>query len=297
MRKIAMLTACVVLLCLGVAQAESAVIGNPDQAVEQMLFFRIVQQANLDSGSMAEIFDGYTRYHAMMDPLLTSREKMTNEVKEAAAANKGGYELKEKLNALLELDRQIFEANQEAIKAAGTVVNPAVLAQLYLLVYNRESMIAEARSTLAGPCACTTLTPAAAPAAVPVAVPAVPAAAPVAEKEVAPEEAIMAVVKTFSEKLAAKDVKGVMGLVSDKFTNMEYGDKAGLQDFVQNAADAGYLDGLEVVLKGAGVKVEGDKAKVQPVEVNGSFGGATLELHFGKVDGAWTLVGLNIEGV
>jgi hypothetical protein len=287
MRKTAVLTMWVVLLCLGAAQAQNSLIDNPDQAVEQMLFFRLVQQANLDAGSMAEVFDGYTRYHAAMDPLMASREKMGNEIKEAVAANRGGYELKEKLNALMSLDEKIMTANQLAIREAGTLVNPLVQAQLYLLIYNRDSMIAEARASLAGPCECATPAPATAPA----------AAVPAAVKEASPEEVIMQGVKGFADKLVAQDVTAATAMVSDKFANMEYGDKAGLVDFLQNAADAGYLTDLEVTVDDAEVKVAGDKATVSPVVVTGSFGEVTLTMELTKADGAWKLTGLEAEGL
>ena len=294
MRKVFVGALCVLLLCVGAAQAQKSIAENPDQAMEQMLFFRLVQQANLDSGSLAEVLDGYKLYHTAMDPMMENREKLSNEIKEAVSTNKGGYELKDKLSSLMSLDQKIFDANQQAIKEAGTLVNPVVQAQLYLLIYNRDAMIAEARASLA--CACTTSLAEAAPAAAKAAAPAAEAA-PAAVKEAAPEEVILQGVKAFTEKMVAQDVKGVMALVSDKFTNIEYGDKAGLQDFIQNAADAGYLTGLEVGMKGASVKLDGDKATVQPIEINGSFGGASLALQLGKVDGAWKLTGLNIEGL
>ena len=282
MRKIAVFSVCVMLLCLGAAQAQKSIVENPDQAVEQLLFFQLVQQADLDSASLVDVLEGYKMYHETTDSMLANRVKLTNEIREAVAANKGGYELKGKLDALMSLDQKILAANQEAIREAATLVSPIVQAQLYLLVSNRDSMIAEARAALAG-------TPVCAKAAV--------EAAPAAAKEQAPEEIALAGVRTFLEKLAAKDVKAAMAMVSDKFTNDEYGDKEGLQLFLENAADAGYLDGVEVEMKDAKVKLSGDSATVYPVDINGSFGSATAEIVCCKVDGTWKLSGLEISGI
>ena len=306
MRKIFIVTVIALLLSLGAAQAQKGLIENPDQAVEQMLFFRLVQQANLDADSMTQVLEGYTRYHATIDPLMASRGKLSSEIKEAVSTNIGGKELKEKVSALMNLDQDILEVNQQVLKDAGTLQNPMIQAQAYLLIYNRENMIAEARASLAGPCACNTPVAAAAPAAaaLPAAAAAPVAAAPAAPAEVIPavkeatsEEKIMEGVKVFADKLAAQDVKAATVMVSDKFTNMEYGDKAGLQDFLQSAADAGYLADLEVTIKDAKVKVDGEKATVSPVVVKGSFGEATLNMELAKADGAWKLVGLEIEGI
>lgn len=282
MRRITLLTICVVLLCLGAAQAQKCITENPDQAVEQLLFFHLVQQADLDSASLVDILDGYKMYHATMDAMLANRVKLTSEIKEAVAANKGGYELKGKLDSLMSLDQKVLAANQEAVREAASLVSPMVQAQLYLLVSNRDSVIAEARAALVG---------------TPVCAKAAAEAAPAAVKEQAPEEIALAGVKTFVEKLSAKDVKTAMAMVSDKFENVEYGDKAGLQMFLEGAADAGYLDDIEVDMKDAKVKVNGDSATVYPIDINGSFGSATLEVVCGKADGTWKLTGLEISGI
>lgn len=283
-----MRTVCLGMLCaalllgMGSAQAQKSIADNPDAAVEQLLVFRLIQQANLDSSTLAEVFDGYQQYQQGMGALQEKRAALKAEIKAAIDANKGGWELSDKVNSLMALDQQIMAVNQQAIRDAGSVLDAAAQAQLYLLVSDRAAAIAEARTALIG-------APAAAPAAQAVAAEAV--------KAPTDEEALLAGLKDFVTKLIAQDIKGAMGGVSDTFTNYQYGDKAGLQEFLQSAADMGYLSGLEVDTNEAKVKVEGEKATIYPVEIKGSFGSATLEMQLGKINGEWKLVGLDIQGV
>lgn len=294
MRKVLVGTLCVILLGMGAAQAQQSIAENPDLALEQLLVFRLVQQADLDPSSMAEVFGGYQQYREGMDAMREKRAALLSEIKDAIAANKGGYELTQKVNSLMSLDQQILSAGQQGVREAGTLLDAVTQAQLYLLVSERDRAIADARAALGGTPVC----PKAALAECPKAAQAA-AAEKVAEAapEIDPKELILQGVKTFGDKLTAADVPGTMAMVSDSFAHYEYGDKAGLQEFLQGAADMGYLSGLDVSVKDAEVKVEGDKATVYPVEISGSFGSATLELVLGKANGTWALTGLDISGI
>ncbi len=116
-------------------------------------------------------------------------------------------------------------------------------------------------------------------------------------KKVSPEEAITAQVNKFAEALKAKNIDGVMAGFSEKFEHYEWGDKAGAREFLQQASDAGYLDGLVVDLGSMQIKLEGNTATVYPIEISGNFGSTTVELIFTNEDGNWLITGLDASDI
>ena len=112
-----------------------------------------------------------------------------------------------------------------------------------------------------------------------------------------PEEQIKAKIDGWKTAMVAKDIKGIMASFSEKFENDEWGDKAGAQQFISDAIDAGYLDGVEISDKDAKTKVEGDKATVYPIDLSGSFGSITLELALAKEKAGWMVVGVEASGL
>ncbi len=116
-------------------------------------------------------------------------------------------------------------------------------------------------------------------------------------KKVSPEEAVNAQVNKFAQALKAKDIDTAMTLFSEKFEHYEWGDKAGAKEFLQQAADVGYLDGLEVDLSKMQIKVEGSTATVYPIEVTGNFGSTTVELVFTNENGNWLITGVDASGI
>jgi hypothetical protein len=120
------------------------------------------------------------------------------------------------------------------------------------------------------------------------------AAAPAA---VSPEEAAKAAIKTFVEAAGKGEYDKMLSIFSDKFEHYEYGDKAGLKDFLTQAGDMGYLEGLELKLDGAEYKLEGDKLTVYPVELSGSFGSLTFEYVFAKEGDTWKVISFDASGL
>lgn len=116
-------------------------------------------------------------------------------------------------------------------------------------------------------------------------------------KKVSPEEAVNAQVNKFAQALKAKDIDTVMTLFSEKFEHYEWGDKAGAKEFLQQAADVGYLDSLEVDLSKMQIKVEGSTATAYPIEVTGNFGSTTVELVFTNENGNWLITGVDASDI
>jgi len=92
----------------------------------------------------------------------------------------------------------------------------------------------------------------------------------------------------------AKDLDKLMAYYSDDFSHYEFGDKAGLKEFMEGAKDMGYLDDLEVDLEQAETTIEGDTATIYPVEISGAFGSTEIEFTSKKEGDTWKIVGMDI---
>lgn len=116
-------------------------------------------------------------------------------------------------------------------------------------------------------------------------------------KKVTPEEAIASQVNKFAQALKAKDIETAMSVFSEKFEHYEWGDKAGAKEFLQQAEDVGYLDGLEIDLSKMQIKVEGSTGTAYPIEVSGNFGSTTVELVFTNENGNWLITGVDASNL
>ncbi len=112
-----------------------------------------------------------------------------------------------------------------------------------------------------------------------------------------PEEQIKDQVAAWKTAFEAGDVDGVMKSFSEKFEHYDWQDKAGAKEFIAEAKDMGYLDGVTVGTDEMEIKLEGDKATVYPIDISGSFGSVTLELTMAKEAAGWLVVGLDAAGL
>lgn len=112
-----------------------------------------------------------------------------------------------------------------------------------------------------------------------------------------PEEQAEAAIHGFVAAGAEGDYDKMLEVFSDDFEHYEYGDKEGVGEFLSQAADMGYLEGIEVVLEDAEYKVDGDTLSVYPVEFNGAFGSITFEYIFKNEDGTWKIVEFDASGL
>lgn len=285
MRSVAMGLLCAALVLSAVpAVAASAMVGNPAKAVEGMLLIQVLGEAELDSYTMSEMIQGYQDYRAALDALEEQRDALAVEIQADIDAGENGYELRQKVSDLMDVDRNILDAKQTAVGEAGSVVDAATQAKLYLIASDIDAAIEEVGAALSGAAPC----PMAAPC---------PATAGDAAAAASPEEMIMTGVEEFTGMLAGGDIAGAMEAVDPEFSHYEYGDREGLQMFLEQAKEMGYLDGLEISLEDAEVEVEGEKATVYPVDIEGNFGSATLEFTLGAKDGTWVMTGLDVYGI
>jgi hypothetical protein len=90
--------------------------------------------------------------------------------------------------------------------------------------------------------------------------------------------------------LTAKDVEKMVSYYADDFTS-DNGDKAATTAFLNGAKEQGFLDGIVVKTDAMQINVEGEKAKVGPVNLEGAFGALGLNFDLAKRDGKWFVVG------
>lgn len=113
-----------------------------------------------------------------------------------------------------------------------------------------------------------------------------------------PEEAITGQLAKVKSGLETKNIDLFMELVSEEFNHYEYGSKENFKNFVSQAMSMGDLNNAEVTLDDVEIVVTDDTAEAYPVELVAAFGSATMNLQFKKeADGAWRIVGMEMEGV
>ena len=110
--------------------------------------------------------------------------------------------------------------------------------------------------------------------------------APTAPAGPPPEEVIGNLITSTLASLAEGDVDTVMSSYADDFS-WDQGDKAGMQAFLQQAVDAGFMDGMTADTENMVVVVDGDTASVSGVSIEGAFGLFDLTFDLENRDGQW----------
>ena len=100
---------------------------------------------------------------------------------------------------------------------------------------------------------------------------------------------VIAAVQAGMDALKAADIDKLMTGYADNFTSDQGMDKAAFATFLADAKSQGFLDGLEASLENLVATVDGDKAKAQGIELEGSFGMLTLGFDLEKRDGKWVI--------
>ncbi len=108
------------------------------------------------------------------------------------------------------------------------------------------------------------------------------------------EEVVAKLTQECADTAMTKDIDKLMTYFSEKFTSYEYSDKADLASFLTSAKDSGMLDDLKIDVTSATTTIEKDTAIVEPVNISGGFGSASLTFHAAKEDGAWKISSLDI---
>lgn len=104
------------------------------------------------------------------------------------------------------------------------------------------------------------------------------------------EEVIKGIVTDMLAALEAQDVDKMVSYYSDDFESDQGGDKAATREFLAGAKEQGFLEGIEVDQSSSEITVEGEKASVGPIDLEGAFGALTLEFDLEKRGGSWIVV-------
>lgn len=111
------------------------------------------------------------------------------------------------------------------------------------------------------------------------------------------EEQAKAGIQKFVNSASEGDIDGMMEFISEDFEHYQYGDKVGLRDFMSQAQDMGYLEGLEVDMDSMEIEEDGDVVILYPVEIMGIFGSATFEYVLRQEDGEWRVIEFDATGI
>jgi hypothetical protein len=103
------------------------------------------------------------------------------------------------------------------------------------------------------------------------------------------EEMIQQMMIDVMAALTAKDVDKMVSYYADDFTS-DNGDKAATIAFLNGAKDQGFLDGIVVKTDAMQITVEGETAKVGPVNLEGAFGALGMNFGLAKRAGKWLVV-------
>ncbi len=103
------------------------------------------------------------------------------------------------------------------------------------------------------------------------------------------EEMIQQMMIDVMAALTAKDVDKMVSYYADDFTS-DNGDKAATVAFLNGAKEQGFLDGIVVKTDAMTIAVEGETAKVGPVNLEGAFGALGLNFGLAKRAGKWLVV-------
>jgi len=267
---------------------------SADATLEMALLLQFTDEIGLGDYELMDVLAGYRQYRSTMDGYLQQRSEKQAALTKAISKNESGSVIGSLTQEIMGLDMDILRLKQSALNEASAVMDAKAVARLYLMVSKiKKDFAAKLMGNEKAPRPHQgKATPAKGKGKVKAAEEA-PATAPAPK----PEEAILTQAKVFLDKLAAKELDAAMAAVSDKFEHYEYGSKAELRSFLDEAVQAGYVDDLKIITDDTEVKIEGDKAVIYPVDVEGLFGSFTLELTCQKEGDSWMVSTLDIFGI
>lgn len=113
------------------------------------------------------------------------------------------------------------------------------------------------------------------------------------------EELIAGVVEGWKTGMIAQNLDKVLVTYAETFAHPEMADKAALKDFMQNAIDMGYLEGLEIDMADTKTTIDAaaKTATVYPIGLTSNAGSVTIELTLTKGENGWLITMMNIEGM
>ena len=108
-------------------------------------------------------------------------------------------------------------------------------------------------------------------------------------------ELVTGVINGWEAALLEQDMEKAMAYYSEDFEHYEWGDKAGLTEFLEEAEAMGYMDDAETDLGEMEIEIEETKATAYPIDLTAAFGSSTIELTLTKEGDAWMITGMEVE--
>jgi ketosteroid isomerase-like protein len=118
-----------------------------------------------------------------------------------------------------------------------------------------------------------------------------------AAQEISMVDLVNQEVGKLAEALSGGDLDTTMKFFSEDFSHYQFGNKQGMKDFLQQAADMGYLEDIELNTADMKVEEKDGEVTIYPVEAEGYFGSATLEFVLKQEDGEWRVISLDAQGI
>ena len=104
------------------------------------------------------------------------------------------------------------------------------------------------------------------------------------------QELVSNVIDQTLDALQAQNIDAMMTNYSEDFTSDQGGGKAEMRGFLEQAKEGGFLTDMTISTANTTILVEGDTARVEPIELEGQFGVLTLGYDLQKRDGQWWIV-------
>ncbi len=283
-----------VFTCMIVALvAFCGVAYGSDALVEKVILLRVAEELEMMDYELVEVLQEYNLYREQMDGLTTQRAEKAAALEAALAAEDGAFPYAATNRELMDLDMRMLRMKQMAVNDAGQVMPANIVSKLYLAI----SDPAKAKAELVAKLTDTAMLPCGMPPPCPLAAQSDAACPAAAEAAVSPEDAVQEQCMLFMNKIVEKEIEDAANALADDFDHHEYGGKEDIAFFLEQALFMGYLDDLRIVTDDTEITIEGDKAKVYPIDLQGMFGSVTLELILENRDGKWQITGMDAVGL
>ena len=107
------------------------------------------------------------------------------------------------------------------------------------------------------------------------------------------EEKVAQTVQQWIDATEARDIDGIMAIVSEDFSGQGGANKEAFRGYIAGLIDSGIFEGVEISQNRAVTTVDGDSAEVRGLDLSSYAGAVVVDLTLQRDnDGKWRIVGL-----
>lgn len=260
-------------------QAPSGAAGPFDEAsLAQVLLVQALGEFELDEEAAVRAVVRYNGLCRELAELEAMRGTLSRELAELASGEASTTYL-DKLEALRSIDARTAEVRMTGYAHVLEPLPPRAAARVYLLMSSMAAHIREMRAGLAAQVC-------------------VDGSAPLDSLPPrTPEEEVRAVLDAWAEHVERQNLDGMMAFCSADFEDEDFENKAGVRSFIKQAMDMGYLNGIEARLDVTEIRVDGETAEANPIQLTGDFGMLTLSFELRREEAGWRVVAMEDQGL